>query len=204
MIFSIKGLVILASILVLFGGAMYDLTTTAGRCGLALTSPQAGYSCDEFWGTIGKTIILPDQNIGKGVTGILNIREVEQSALDELGIIPDIQESQFRNQIILGIVGIGVLFLFLSYVFIKLSPSSGIDAGSLGVSILAAFLVLTALMVMFDDGPEPGFMEIPGANTPFKGLRSLMAHPEVLRDVVDETSVLPGTLTTDDIFEGES
>jgi hypothetical protein len=205
MIFSIKGLVVLAAALLLFGGAFYDITTTGARCGLSVTNPNAGYDCNEFWGTLGKTVIMPDQNIGKSTLGIVALREADQYTLESLGIMAETQEASYRNQILLGIVGIAVLFLFLAYVFIKLSPSSGIDAGSLGVSVFAAFLVLSLIMVMFDNGPEPGFMSIPGVNTPFKGVRTLLKYPNVMSDIVDDTSILPGTITTDEITgEGES
>lgn len=203
MIFSIKGLVILAAAIMLFGGAFYDLTTTGVRCGLSVVNGNTEYSCDEFWMTLGKTVIMPDQNVGKGTLGIMAIRDADNETLSELGILADTQEASYRNQIVLGIVGVGVLFLFLIYIYIKLSPSSGIDAGSLGVSILAAFLTLSLIMVMFDDGPEPEFMSVPGINTPFKGVRTLMANPDVLSAVVDDTSILPGTITTHEILDEE-
>lgn len=204
MIFSIKGLFILVSALLLFGGAIYDITTTGARCGLSVTAPEGGYSCNDLWWTLGKTAIMPDQNIGKGTLGIVTLRGASNETLEEIGVMRDTQEASYRNQIIIGVVGMVVLFLAFCWIFIKISPSSGIDAGSMGVSILAAFLVISLLMVMFDDGPEPGLLSVPNVNTPFKGIRTLMANPDVLSAVVDDTSILPGTLTTDDIINETS
>ncbi len=188
----------------LFGGAVYDLTVTSARCGLSYATPAANYTCDEMWPTIAKTIMMPDQNIGKGTIGVMAMRELPDETIEQFGVVRDVQEQSFRTQIIIGIVGLGFLSIFLSWFFIKVSPASGIDLGSLSVSILCAFLTISVIMVMFDESAEPGFLGIENARVPFKGLRTLLAHPDVMATVIDDTALLPGTLTTDDILEGES
>ncbi len=200
--FPIKGLILLVAFLVLFGGAFYDLTTTSARCGLSFTEvgKENNYTCNEMIITFGKTVVVPDQNIGKGVQGILSMRALGPEVLDQIGVLADIQEQQFIYQIIIGFVGFLVLFGLLAFIFIKISPSSGIDAGSLGVSLIAAFLLISLLMVMFDESAEPGFFGIEGAKTPFRGIRLLLSNPDVLFSVVDETALLPGTLTTEEII----
>lgn len=202
--FGLKGIILLAAFILLFGGAFYDLTTTTTRCGLSITNPEMNYSCDDMVSTVGKTVIMPDQNIGKGVNGIVTMKNLDNETLSKLGVMYSSQKASFMNQIILGGVGLAVLFGILAYVFVKLSPASGIDAGSLFMSLFAAFLVLSLIMVAFDDSPEPGIFSVFGDRTPFKGVRTLIKYPDVFMDAVDETSLLPGTLTTGDILNGTS
>ncbi len=204
--FPIKGLILLIAFLVLFGGAFYDLTTTSARCGLSFTEvgQENNYTCNDMIITFGKTIIVPDQNIGKGVDGILALRSIDAETLQDIEILADIQEQQFRYQVIIGVVGLAILFGLFAFIFIKMSPSSGIDAGSLGISLLAAFLVLALFMVMFDESAEPDFLGIEGAKVPFRGVRMLLMNPDVMFDVIDETALLPGTLEIDDIIDIET
>jgi len=200
--FGLKGIILLAAFLLLFGGAFYDLTTTAGRCGLSVTNPELDYSCDEMYTTVGKILVMPDRNVATGITGVKTMQNVSDETLTEIGVLRDTQSKQYQQLILLGLIGWIVLLGLFSYIFIKLSPASGIDAGSLAIAIFAAFLVMAAFSAICDDTPEHGHLAIFGERTPFKGLRLLLANPDVLGGVVDETSLLPGTLTVDDIVNG--
>lgn len=197
--FGVKGILILVTLLMLFGGAVYDITTTAGRCALAVSQPQLGYDCDDLISTLGRTVISPDRNIRRGTEGIMVLRNLDNQTLSEIGVLRDAQISQFNMQIILGWAGFLVLFAFLAYVFIHAGPASSIDAGSLAIAIFAAFMIMAVASAIFDDNPEHGAFAIFGERTPFKGIRLFLANPDVMSSVVDETSVLPGTLEVDDI-----
>ena len=191
--FGIKGIAILIGIILIFGGALYDITVTGVRCGFAL-SGSTEYTCDEFYESTGKTLIIPDRNIKKGTLAIMKLRSYDNETLTELGIIQEVQEQTFRNQILLGLVGEFILFLFLAYIFIKLSPSSSIDLGSILIAILLAIVLMAFIQTGYSAFIE-GEPEVP-----FSGLWTLLEHPEVLSEVVDQTAVLPGTLTPDEIL----
>jgi hypothetical protein len=112
------------------------------------------------------------------------------------------------QQIILGLVGTVILFLFLTWFFIKATPSSVIHIDSKGMAVLVAMLVLGILMVLAyqysDNTPEHGYLAIFGDLTPFRGLRLFISEWDVVMITVDSTSILPGTLTTGDLGFNES
>ena len=197
---GIKSIFMIVVMLLLFGGAIYDIATTAGRCALSVSAPNSGYDCDSLWLTVGKTIISPDRNVGKGVEGILAIRQIDDDILSEINVLREPQTMQFQQQIIIGLSGFLVLFLFFAWICIKISPSSGIDAGSLLVSVLLAFLIMAFVSAVADiETEEHGCYAVLGERTPFKGIRSLACNPDVFGEIIDETALLPGTTTIDEI-----
>lgn len=188
------GIFAIIGILTLFGGAFFDLTTTGARCALGV-SGVGQYNCDEFGGVVGSTIILPDRNVKIGTEAILKLRNLDDDTIEAMGPLYTTNERGFRMQIIMGIVGIMVIVGLLSYVFIKFSPGSKIDAGSYGICVILALVVVMTLHVAYT-GLVEGQAEVP-----FTGVITLVQHPQVMWDVVDETSMLPGTLTSKDILE---
>lgn len=204
--FGVKTVALLILGLIVLSGAIYDLTTTGGQCAIGTYSPETGYTCDPLWMTLGATFVFPDDNLWKGTEGMLSLQAKTPAERAEMGIDAEIQESHSRNMIYLGFAGLIFLFAFLSYVFYKITPSSIIDASAKMMPLVTALAIMGLLMAMYDDKPEPGFMELPGTDgkTPFKGLRHFLANPDVLKGVVDDTSVLPGILTTDDILDNST
>ena len=193
---GIKGILILVTLLVLFGGAMYDLTTTGVRCGLA-ASGQGNYTCDEFGFTVGTVFVFPDRNIASGVDSILILREYSTTnpeMMAELAGIISVDEQGYKNQILIGIAGLIVLIGFLMYIMIKITPSSLIHIDSKFASIMLGLLLYIVIYLLFT-GLVEGNMQLP-----FSGLATLIQNPSVLTEVVDHTSALPGTLTVDDII----
>lgn len=190
------GLFAIIGILTLFGGAFFDLTTTGARCGLGV-SGVSNYTCDEFGGVVGNTIILPDRNVKLGTESIIKLRDLDPDIIDAMGPLYSTNEKGFRMQVIMGLVGIVVIIGLVTIVCVKLTPGSKIDAGSYGLCILFAFLLVCTLHVGYT-GIVEGNAEIP-----FTGVITFLMNPSVMWDVVDETSLLPGTLTSDDILEGD-
>jgi uncharacterized protein YunC (DUF1805 family) len=203
--FGVKGVIMLVAFIMLFGGAIYDLTTTSVRCGMAVNDPNSGYGCGELSITLVRTVMVPDDNVAKGVNGIKTLDNLDNETMSKLGIMYGPQRSSFMNQIILGLVGTAVLVLLLWFIYIKIAPSTHMDAGAYMVAFLAALFTISFIMVvsysMVDDPtPEPGYLAVFGGATPFRGLRTLIANQGVILQAVDETSLLPGTLETGDIF----
>lgn len=218
--------VILVFVLYIFGGAVYDITTTSARCALYF-NPEMNtfnYTCNSLIYTLGNTVLFPDTNVKDGTNEILAIRALSDkfnnqdvlNQLNQTGILTqhDVDnimikqtgdETESRFKIIRGLVGLFVILMLLIYVFIKATPSSLVFIDSRIQSIVMAFVVVSLIMVMVDSSPDTGVLSIEGLNMPFKGVRTLLSHPEVMYDIVDQTSLLPGTMTTDEILvtEGE-
>jgi len=193
---GIKGILILVTLIVLFGGAMYDVTTTGVRCGLA-AGGQGNYTCDEFGFTVGTVFVAPDRNIASGVDSILVLREYSATnpeMMDELAGIISTDEQQYKNQILIGLAGLMVLIGFLMYIMIKITPSSLIHIDAKFTSVILGLLIYM-IVYMFFTGFFEGNMQLP-----FTGVMTLIQNPTVLTEVVDHTSALPGTLTTSDII----
>jgi hypothetical protein len=199
---GVTSIIIIAMVLMFFGGAIYDITAAAGYCGLAVTDPNSNYDCGTLWDTVGRTFVFPDRNIYEGTATLQKLRDMEPSQLDELGIVAQATANDAEFQIIRGLAGFFILFGFLAFVFIKAGPSSSIDAGSKFIAILAALLVMLAMSAIFDDTPEHGEFAIFGERTPFKGIRLLLSDPEVMADIIDDSSVLPGTMNTTHLETG--
>jgi hypothetical protein len=197
---GVKGFFILIVLIVLFGGAIYDMTTTGVRCALG-TMGHGNYTCDEFGNVAGATIVFPDRNIESGVDSIMTLRELEindpelYASLEPL-ITTD--EQGYRNQILIGIAGMLVIFAALIWFFIKMTPSSVIHIDSRASAVILALLVYIVAYLMFT-----GFIE-GELQMPFTGLFKLIGNTEVMSELVDYTSALPGTLTTEDILDGET
>lgn len=193
--FELKGIIILLFAVVFFGSAMVDASITGVRCGLG-TIGQGEYNCNEFGATVGSTFIFPDRNIQSGVESIILLREYKNNnpeVIDELSTVVDTDESNYRLKIMIGLGGLFMLIALLIWVFITLGPSSSIDAGSKAIAIFAGFLVFSVVYLAYT-----GIVE-GEAQVPFSGVISLIQHPDVLSDVVDDTSILPGTTMVDDI-----
>jgi hypothetical protein len=199
-----KGLVSLTSVLalgviiILFGGAVYDIMTTSVRCGFSLAGDST-YTCDEFQKTIGLTLVYPDRNIVKGVESIQALEDFRQNdpeTYDQLQSVVSAKESDFLNLILVGMIGNVVLIVVMIMVWMKMSPSSKIDSGSLFVSILAGILLYCLIYVAFTTFIEHD-PKVPGA-----GMYMLIKNPDILFKVIDRTSILPGTLEMGDITNG--
>jgi hypothetical protein len=195
---GVKGIFILVALIVLFGGAMYDVTTTGVRCALG-TAGRGNYTCDDFGLTIGSVFVSPDRNIGSGVDSILILREFQVNDPEEYENIKELvttDEQGYRNQIFIGLAGLIVLIGFLIYLMMKATPSSIIHIDSKFASIMLAFLIYVVVYLAYTGLYEGN------AQMPFTGLMSLISHTDVLMNVVDYTALLPGTLTTGDIVDG--
>jgi hypothetical protein len=201
-IFAVIGL------LTLFGGAFFDLTTTGARCALGVVG-TGNFTCDELGHVAGSTVILPDRNVRLGVESINQLRSIDLDAVKESGVLDDAslkgldslyesKESGFRLQIILGLGGIIIILLIPMIIFYKFTPGSKIDAGSLGMCVLGGILLVSFVHLAFT-GLVEGQPEMP-----FTGVATLVMNQNVMWDVVDDTALLPGTLTSDDIIQGES
>ena len=193
---GVKGFFILIVLIVLFGGAIYDVTTTGVRCALG-TIGKGNYTCDEFGQVAGATVVFPDRNIEAGVDSILTLRELEindPELFTELGPLITTDEQGYRNQILIGIAGTIVIFAALIWFFLKVTPSSLIHIDSRMSAVLMAFLVYVVAYLMFT-----GFIE-GQIQMPFTGLFKLIGNTEVMSELIDYTSALPGTLTTGDIL----
>jgi len=205
---GVMSILSIIGIITLFGGAWLDLTATGARCALGV-SGVGNYTCNELGHVAGSTIILPDRNIKLGVESITAMRRMDIAAVRESGMFDNdtmqgmeslyqSKESGFRMQIIMGIAGLIMIILLLVMFFYKVTPGSKIDAGSAGMCILGAFLVICVIHIAFT-----GLVE-GRAEMPFTGVITLLFNADVMWDVVDESAVLPGTMTSDDILEGES
>lgn len=193
---GVKGILILVTLIVLFGGAMYDVTTTGVRCAIG-TMGNSNYTCEEFGFTIGSVFVSPDRNIATGVDAILTLREYQVTnpeQYQELAGLISTDEQGYRNQILIGIAGLIVLLGALTYFMLKITPSSILHIDSKFTSVAFAILLFISVY-MFYTGWYEGDLQIP-----FSGLWKLVTNSDVLLDVVDHTSALPGTLTTDDII----
>lgn len=194
---GIKGIGLLVIALIIFGGAIFDLVTTGGQCGLNLAG-AGEFDCNDFTASIGSTFITPDRNVWKGTMGIVELRGMDNETLSELGIIAEAQEDGFRRQIYYGLAGVALLVVLLIYVMMKMIPSSGFDASVTMLVVLVAVGIVAGLQVgysAFVEG-EPEW--------PFSGVMTLVNNPTVLGSVIDDASILPGTLETTDITEEES
>lgn len=203
--FGVKGILIVVMLILLFGGAIYDMTTTAGRCGLSFTDPESNYSCDEFGITALNMFTTPDKNIERGVNGILSIRNLDNQTLSDIGIVRESQTVRFQHDVFLGLAGLIVLIGFFTWLGLTMSPSSNIDAGGKALAVLFAIVIVTSASIIgnfYDGGDSQAPGAIFGKLTPFPGLRSLIFNTDVLGEVVDESSILPGTLNTGDIING--
>lgn len=194
---GIKGIGLLVIALIIFGGAIFDLVTTGGQCALVLAG-AGDFDCNEFTASIGSTFITPDRNVWKGTMGIVELRNMNNETLSELGIIADAQEDGFRRQIYYGLAGVALLVVLLIYVIMKMIPSSGFDASVTVLVILVAVGIVAGLQVGYSSFVE-GQPE-----WPFSGVMTLVNNPTVLGSIVDDTSMLPGTLMVEDITEDES
>jgi hypothetical protein len=194
---GIKGIGLLVIALIIFGGAIFDLVTTGGQCALVLAG-AGDFDCGEFTASIGSTFITPDRNVWKGTMGIVELRGMDNETLSSLGIIADAQEDGFRRQIYYGLAGIILLVVLMIYIFLKMVPSSSFDASVTLLVILLAVGIVAGLQVGYS-----AFVE-GQPEWPFSGVMTLANNPMVLGNVIDDSSLLPGTLETGDITEEES
>lgn len=202
--FGFKGILILAAVMILFGGAVYDLTTSGVRCGIGVANPATNYTCEDLTASFGRTFVFPDENVNKGVNGVLVLDTLPNETLAEIGVMRSAQRSSFQTQILIGIVGTVVMVGILAFIFTKIAFSSGHELGAFFICLLAAIVVFSFMQVagysLGNAESEPGYLNVFGDATPFRGIRNLMKNPGVFAEAVDQTSILPGTLTTNDIL----
>jgi hypothetical protein len=91
-----------------------------------------------------------------------------------------------------------VLVMLITIFLSKVVPSYAYDASVMVIIFMLAIGILAGVQVGYSSLVE-GKPE-----WPFGGLMMLVYNPHVLWNVIDDTSILPGTLTSDDILEGGS
>lgn len=170
-----------------FGAVCFDLLITGSQC---LSSFTTGFSnCNNFLETVGGALFAPDEKIYSGVVAIQDIQQNPDmfSHSNELS-------SLIRGQILTGLFILAIYAFIIIMVIIKLTPSSTI---SLSVKIMAImFVILLFITVQF-----AYIFFVKGETAmPFRGVISLIQHPEVMSDIIDDTGALPVNATTKDII----
>lgn len=174
-------------IVMLFGAVAYDLMITASQCVYSI--PSGFSNCGNFLVTVGGALFAPDEKIYSGTVAILDIQKNPQ-----LFAYPNELTSLIRGQIFTGLFTLGIYAIILIMFIIKLTPSSTISLSAKIMAVLFVIMLFISLQfayIFFVKG-EPAM--------PFRGVVTLIQHPEVLSDIIDDTGALPLNATMEDLM----